>query len=197
MKNKKIVFILIPLFVLIVFFLNFNRQEEAQEFYYIATLNGIRIPLSEYKLYLREQIISFESIGGGTYIWKTNFDGIPAQVVAKQRALDAIIFVKLIIEYADIIGVYLTPEDKKEAVLNAEILFDSFTPQERQDIDFYVVVNTMKEMILQTKVFDEITRNYTLEEERAEVFHHIYELWLQDAEIEKNIQVWDSIIIIP
>lgn len=195
MKNKKIIFMLIPLFALMLFFGVFNREQEVQEFDYIATLNGVRIPLSEYKVYLREVVINFEYIGGGSHIWKTTIDGISTQVFAKQNALDSIIFIKLTNSYADNIGVYLTYEDKQEALARAEELFDSFTLEEMERIDFYVVVTVMEENILQERVFEEVTRNYALQEERVAVFDHIYSLWLQDAIIEKNIEVWDSIVI--
>jgi len=191
--NKKIIFILIPIIVFAVFSINFS-PEPKEEFYYIATLNGVRIPLDEYKLYLREQIITFESIGGQD-IWKTTLDGVSSQVLAKQNALDSIIFVKLTLEYANNVGVYLTEENRAKALLNAQALLDSFTPEEAIHVDFDVIVNVMEESILQDRIFAQLTRNYASLEESIEVFNHIYSLWLQDAVIEKNVQVWDSIVI--
>lgn len=190
---KKLIFILISVIVLAVFLIDFD-PEPAEEFYYIATLDGVRIPLDEYKLYLREQIITFEAIGGQD-IWKTTLDGVSSQVLAKQNALDSIIFVKLTLSYADNVGVHLTEENRSEALLNAQTLFDSFSPEEAAQVDFGVIVNVMEESILQERVFEELTSNYASLEESIEVFNHIYDLWLQEAVIEKNVQIWDSIVI--
>lgn len=193
MKNKKIISILIIAISVLVVVVGLALRHTSYETDYIATLNGEAIPLNEYKVYLREQIIIFEHIGG-TDIWKADFDGIPATEVAKQNALDSIVLVKVTNKQALSLNVQLTDEDKQDALINAETLYESLSIEEREHTDFNTVLTIMEESILKEKVSTELTQNYNLEE-RSMIFDEIYEIWLQDINIEKNAEIWDSIVI--
>lgn len=193
MKNKKMVSILIIIVFIFVFIVGLSLRKTSYKVDYIATLNGEIIPLNEYKIYLREQIIIFENIGG-TDIWKTDFDGIPATEFAKQNALDSIVLVKITNKQAPDLNLYLTDEDKQDALINAEMLYQSLSIDERENTDFNTIITIMEESILKEKVSSELTRNYNVEE-RSIIFDEIYADWLQDIIIEKNAEVWDSISI--
>lgn len=193
MDRKKYIFISVFILgILIIGMYLYSKTETGDHMKYVATFNGTKISLEEYYVYLRTQIINFENIAGTTDIWKTDLNGMPLQEVAKQNALDSIVSVKVVIKQASNFGIYLTEEDIEQALINAEALYKTFTPKEKEKIQFDTVINVIKDGILADKIFEELTSSYDSEEE---MFKHISRLWLQDVEVEKNSEVWDSIVI--
>jgi len=92
LKNKKLIIFgslitsIVALLAVVIIGDFFRTEAYVPSFPYIATLNGIPIPLDEYKIYLREEVLSFE-FTGGPLIWRTDFSGVPASEVAKNNAL--------------------------------------------------------------------------------------------------------------
>lgn len=157
---------------------------------YIATLNGVPVPLSHYKIYLRDEVRRFEETGG-SQIWLASFDGIPTGEVAKNHALESLIFVML----TNTQNYRALNEAELERARDlAEELFDSFTIDEQNAIGLDTVIEVMEAIILQQRIQFDLTQNYHPNDREA-VFLDMYQVWRENAVVERNIDIWDSITI--
>lgn len=188
MKQKKcfIAVLFILLISLITLFFYFKNSENSK---YIATINNDKISVEEYLLYLREQKIQFEGLVDKG-IWNTEFDGVSAEELAKQKALDNIAFVKAILLKKAELGITLSENEKLDAEKKAQVLYNQLTNTEKEKISYNTVLNVMQERILQKKIYNKLSikdKNYD--------FNAIYDKILKDINIEKNWDVWNSIKI--
>ena len=133
---------------------------------YVAIIDGEKISVPEFSVYLYEQKNTFEDMGGGEDIWDTDFDGVPAEDVAKENALRSILYVKTACKNADGINVSLDDSDKEEAKrLAAEKLneigeaYCSSVGLEEDNTE-----SIMEEILLQQKVMSSITESYQISE---------------------------------
>ncbi|MCC8014829.1 MAG: SurA N-terminal domain-containing protein [Eubacterium sp.] len=140
----------------------FSFEEDGS---YAMTIDGEKISVGEFSVYLYEQKATFEQTGG-TDIWETDFNGTPAADVAKENAYNSIIYVKTACKNADDIGVSLTDEDKAEAKSLAEEAL------EKMNADYVASVGLtqeqteeiMEEIILHQKVMESVTKTFLLSE---------------------------------
>ncbi|MCL1936530.1 MAG: hypothetical protein FWF57_09195 [Defluviitaleaceae bacterium] len=196
---KKIISIssILILVVLITFALLhfFEKQNiEQNDIEYIVTINGIRIPIDYYKLYLRTNIYHFENIGveTGEDVWRISVSGISAYETAKNHALESIILVSLTNMQANI---ELNESQIEMARIEAQNIFDSFNNSEKEIFSFETVLDVKKNIILYNATKEYLTRNY-IENERDEIFNNMFRVWRENAVIERNIYVWNSIDVV-
>ena len=172
------------------FLLSFFNQDPGVAPVYIARLNGHPIPLSHYKIYLRDEIARFES-HAGPQIWQTTINGVPAVDVAKNHALETIISVMLTHSRSN---TTLTQAEEQAAYQGARALFDTFTPEEQEFHGFYTVLQVVENNFLQHKIQMELTQNYHIDE-RDRIFNSMYAEWRDAAVVELNAEVWDEVRI--
>lgn len=133
---------------------------------YALIIDGEKISIEEYNVYLDEQIKSFEAQGGSD-IWEIDFDGVPAQEVAKQNAINSIVMVKAAAKHADQLGVSLTEEEIEQAHKNAEEIYG-------QEGNTELYNKIMEEAALQNKVYENITDSYQINNQEFEAYFESY-----------------------
>ncbi len=132
---------------------------------YVVKIGNSKISRGEYLVYLMEQKKNFEA-QGGTDIWEADFDGVSAEEVAKQNAVNTLVMVKTAVKQTKELGITLTDEDK----LNAEALTDEFLNEftkedlENLDLNKEKIYSIMEEVALQQKVYAYVTDSYTVNE---------------------------------
>ncbi len=161
---KKINFIFIMLIVLLLSACSFWGDKGAGDDYALI-IDGEKILVSEFSVYLFEQKKTFEEMGGDD-IWDTNFDGVKAEEIAKENALHSIVYVKTACKNASDINVSLDDEDKKEAERLAEEKLNEIGEEYCRSVglDKDKAVSIMEEILLQQKVMDSITKGYQISE---------------------------------
>jgi len=188
---------------------------------YVARVGRDRISVEEYKVYLHEQVNTFEEIGGAD-IWEVYFDGENPENVAKRNALNSAIQVKVTKEKAKgKLNISLTEEEENQAVIWARDIYNQIIENENIDITMAEFENIMKEIELYYKVFEELTKNFELSEmdfemfyreemgemevsreeakeiyiaqKKIEIFQNQYEQWEREARIKRNNEVLESI----
>lgn len=127
---------------------------------YVLSIDGDKISVEEYNVYLDEQVKNFEEQGGSD-IWEVDFDGVPAKNVAKQNAVNTIVMVKAAVNHADQLGIALTDDEKAEALQSAE--------QQGSD-NTELVTRIMEESAIQSKVYDKITGSYQINDAEFEAY---------------------------
>lgn len=132
---------------------------------YAMKVDGEKISVGEFSVYLYEQKVTFEQTGGSD-IWDTDFNGTPAADVAKENAYNSIIYVKTACKNAEEIGVYLTDDDKTEAAALAEETFGKINAEYTASVGLTLEQTTgiMEEILLHQKVMESITRTFRLSE---------------------------------
>lgn len=156
---------------------------------YVATLNDIPILLTHYKVYLRTTALHFENIAGEN-IWQTSWDGVSTTEIAKNQALESIIFVMLTNSMAP--HIYLYEQDRELARTQAYEMFTTFTAEEQINFNIETIISVREDIINHEKVQEYLTQNYH-QNVREMVFNEIFNNWRRDATIEINAEVWDSI----
>ena len=137
---------------------------------YIGTVNGIYMPLAVYMIYLEEQIVFFEEIGG-TAIWQADFGIQTAEQVAMEHALDNMALSLIIRNIA-----------KENNISASEISFSEETYYE-----FFFESIAIREALM-----NHLTVAYA-ENQREEIFENMEETWLAEATIIRNVTEWDKI----
>lgn len=133
---------------------------------YVLSVDGEKISVEEYEVYLDEQVKSFENQGGSD-IWQIDFDGIPAKEVAKKNAVNSLVMVKAAVAHADQLGVSLNDDEKDQAHITAAEMDNYSSNSELYD-------RIMEEVAVQSKVFDDITGSYQLNDEEFEAYLESY-----------------------
>ncbi|MBR1737501.1 MAG: hypothetical protein IJ736_10885, partial [Firmicutes bacterium] len=128
----------------------------------ILKIDGENIKTSEYMIYLYEQMKSFEETGGED-IWEMNFDGVEAEEVAKQNAVNSLMMVKNAVRQSDKLNVFLNDDDEKKIKEDAESLYEEMGEYAKEnDISIEDVEKTVRESTLQEKVFEFITSGFEI-----------------------------------
>lgn len=157
MKKRILYTVFIMLFLLI--FSSCNDQQN-----YVAIVDGEKISVPEFKVYLYIAQQEFENIGD-TDIWDTSFEaGVTAEEIAKERALDSLAHVKISAKQAKKMNIYLTEDEKESAQKDATDFLNNLNENEIQAIGISEsnMTEIMEQKILYKKVKDEITKNFEL-----------------------------------
>lgn len=144
---------------------------------YIVKIGNDKISRGEYLVYLMEQKKSFESQGGSD-IWEADFDGVSAEEVAKQNAVNTLVMVKTAVKQTKELGITLNDEDKKNVETQTEELLNDFKSSDLENLDLNKdkIYKIMEEVALQQKVYSYVTDSYTINEaEFMEYLNQYYE----------------------
>lgn len=157
--------------IILIFFISSCSVEEivAQREPYIATVNGQYMSLSIYMLYLEEQRNIFEMYAGAD-IWETVINGIPTLSLAKEHALENMAISMLIRDIS-------TEHDIEISNL---LLTDE---------EFFQESIRIREQLMQI-----LTEPYA-QDQREAIFVSMEDTWLLNAQIIRNIEVWDEVSI--
>ncbi|MCD8089515.1 MAG: hypothetical protein LUD81_02645 [Clostridiales bacterium] len=130
---------------------------------YVMTIGSEKISVGEFSIYLFEQKTMFEETGGSD-IWDTDFNGVPASEVAKENAYNSVIYVKTACQNADEVSVSLNDDDRAEAQALAEDTFGRMNPDycSAVGLDMEKTAAVMEEIVLHQKVMDSVTMTYQL-----------------------------------
>jgi parvulin-like peptidyl-prolyl isomerase len=151
-----------------VLFVGCQKKEVAN----IATINDQKVGVDEFNLYLWSVQQSFEAMDKD--IWDTDFgDGKTAEEVAKERALDSITAVKVKLQEAEKLGVSLTDEEKKQAKEQAATLIAQMGEEKAKEmgIDEKLIIKIMEENTIGYKMYEEVTKDFALDEEGFEKYY--------------------------
>lgn len=133
---------------------------------YIATVEGEKISLEEFKVYLYIAQQEFEKLGDED-IWDTSFEaGLTAEEAAKERALDSLVHVKISTKQAKRLNISLTEEQKEQAKLDASSFLNSLTDSQLQNIAITEdkMLKIMEEKAIYKEVYEEVTKNFEISE---------------------------------
>ncbi len=144
---------------------------------YVIKIGNDKISRGEYLVYLMEQKKSFEQQGGSD-IWEADFDGVSAEEVAKQNAVNSLVMVKTAVKQTDELGITLTDEDKKNVETLTDELLKDFSEDDLNNLELNreKIYKIMEEVALQQKVYAYVTDSYTVNEnEFKEYLNQYYE----------------------
>lgn len=166
--KKWIINILMLLFV--VWMTGCSSQKE-----YVATIDGDKVSVQEFNIYLYEVQKNYESLGGKD-IWDTDFDGKTAQEAAKEAALNSIAQIKITAKQAKQMNIVLSKEEKEQALKDAQ---DSINAMDAQNLKKIAInqkelADIMQQKALRNKVFSEVTKNFELSEKDFELYYLDY-----------------------
>lgn len=131
---------------------------------YVLKINDKPVSKGEFMVYLNEAKTNFESVGG-TDIWETDFEGMTAEDVAKNRAVDALELVKISADKAEEFQVSLSDEEKEQAKEQAKTKFDNLGEYAKEaGITLSDVENVMNEQMLYSKVYNKVTDDFEASE---------------------------------
>lgn len=161
-KNKKyIVIFLICLTFVICFCFGITYFIKQKNF--VLKINDEYISKEEFLIYLDQQKSIFEQIGG-VDIWQTDFDGIPANEVAKNNAINAIMFLKASVYKAKELKIKLTDEQIQQYKQDALILKQNIEKTTGQIIPIKICEKFEKEKLIEQQVYDYITNGFVVDE---------------------------------
>lgn len=132
---------------------------------YVIKIGNDKISRGEYLVYLMEQKKSFEAQGGSD-IWEADFDGVSAEEVAKQNAVNTLVMVKTAVKQTKELGITLNNEDRKNIESQTNELMKEFKAEDLDnlDLDKEKIYKIMEEVALQQKVYSYVTDSYTINE---------------------------------
>ncbi|OUQ58532.1 hypothetical protein B5E58_07920 [Tyzzerella sp. An114] len=131
---------------------------------YVLKINDEEVSKGEFMVYLNEARLNFESVGGSD-IWETDFEGMTAEDVAKNSAINALELVKVSNQKANELGVSLTEDEISSAKSEAEKSFETLGEYaENNGITLEDVENTMIDQTLYSKVYNSVTSSFEVSE---------------------------------
>lgn len=132
---------------------------------YVVKIGKDKISRGEYLVYLMEQKKNFENQGGSD-IWEADFDGVSAEEIAKQNAVNTLVMVKTAVKQTKELGITLTEDDEKKAEAQTEELLNDFKQEDLKNLDLNrdKIYKIMKEVALQNKVYAYVTDSYAINE---------------------------------
>lgn len=132
---------------------------------YVVKIGNDKISRGEYLVYLMEQKKSFEAQGGSD-IWEADFDGVSAEEVAKQNAVNTLVMVKTAVKQTKELGIALSDEDIKNVESQTDELMSEFSAEDLENLDLNrnKIYKIMEEVALQQKVYAYVTDSYTVNE---------------------------------
>lgn len=136
---------------------------------YVAKIGKTKIDKGEYIVYLIEQKKSFEA-QGGKEIWEATFDGVRAEDVAKQNALNSIVFVKNAVKVADSLNIEIDDDDEVAINFETNNLIKEISEDKLDEFNLTQkkIYNIMKEVKIQQKVYSYVTDSYVVNEAEFE-----------------------------
>lgn len=155
---------------------------------YVAVINGEKISIGEFKVYLVEMQANFEQTGGAD-IWDTDFEGKTAEEVAKEGTLNSIIYIKVSAQRAREIGLKLTQEEMEQAKQKANAYINDMDKKdfERLEITDKQLIQMMEENALFNKIYLETTKGFELSEKDFEDFFELQKAeWMKQRESEEQ-----------
>ncbi len=129
---------------------------------YVVKINDKAIGMPEYSVYLYEQIKNFEDTGGAD-IWDTTFDGVSAENVAKQNALNALVFIKTSVSQSERIGLTFLADDLSYVKGESDRFYrelDDAGLTDKMNISYDRVGTIIAEIKMQSKLYETITKGY-------------------------------------
>lgn len=154
---------------------------------YIATVEGEKISLEEFKVYLYIAQQEFEKLGDED-IWDTSFEaGLTAEEAAKERALDSLVHVKISAKQAKRLNISLSEEQKEQAKLDASNFLGSLTNSQLQNIGITEekMLKIMEEKAIYKEVYEEVTKNFEISEKD---FQNSYKAYISKKD---NLSILD------
>lgn len=138
---------------------------------YVLTIDGTKISKGEYMVYLFEQKRSFEE-RGGIDIWEADFDGVSAEEVAKQNAINSITLVKAAVAQADSLKVELSTDDYSSIASESSELYKNMGQSMTESIGVSEedIENIVREGYIQQKVYDLVTDGFEVNEDEFEQY---------------------------
>jgi hypothetical protein len=141
---------------------------------YVVKIGQDSVDITEFRFYFLLSQRAYEAEGGAD-IWYTSINGVPAEEVAKERALESLTVVKVSNGQANRLGVKLDEKDRESAEKMAEdyrILF-------KADLDEIgmtgeQLLKIMEESSLRRKVFEETTKNVVVSDHDFEEYVNAY-----------------------
>lgn len=142
---------------------------------YVIKINNDKIGINEFLVYLFEQKKMFEQKGGDD-IWETDFDGLKAEDVAKQNAINSIVLVKTAVKQAKELKIELTKEEINSAKEESQILYDEMKQFYGEDFDITKseIDKIIIESSIQQKMFDFITNGFEISKTDFESYFNEY-----------------------
>lgn len=168
--------------------------EQEKPVVYIAHLNNMVLPVTHYKLYLRENVHYFENRAGAV-IWQTNLGGMTSIEVVKNQALES--FVTVLLTNQQTGHPYtggLTQQELEQAYSQALTFWNDLTPEEQDIFDIETIRAVNEDIILHENIRAYMTQNY-VEHQQDDRFWSMLDTWRQEAELTINFEVWDAISI--
>lgn len=144
---------------------------------YVAKIDGSPVSLSEYYIFLYEQINLFEEIGGSD-IWEIDFDGETAEDVAKRNALQRLALVRAAARQAKRMELALSPAEEQEALDSARQVLAEMNPETVRECGLTAAraARVMEDRLLLNKVYAQVTDNIMLSESDFEEYVRQYRL---------------------
>ena len=141
----------------------------------VVKIGNDKIDRGEFMVYLTEQKKNFEQQGGSD-IWLADFDGVSAEEVAKQNAVNSILMVKTAVKEAPSLNIAVDDSDKALIDQQTDSLLAEFTPEQIAEygMDRDKVYKIMEEGILQQKVYGYVTDSYVINEEEFDEYFAQY-----------------------
>lgn len=142
---------------------------------YAIKINNIEVSKSEFMLYFYETQKSFEAIGGND-IWETDFGGKTAIEAAKERALSSLKAIKIPVLNSGSLGISLSEDEILKIKEDAEKSFSKFTDDEKAilNLNLEQYLNIMQDKALYSKLYNEITKNYIINESDFNTYYTEY-----------------------
>jgi hypothetical protein len=173
---------------LIVFALSGCSASGSKSDEYVMTINGDKVSKGEYMVYLREQRQAFEELGGED-IWEVDIDGMSAEDVAKQNAINSVIQTKLAVMRFDSYNITLTDEDSQKIEKKATALYNEIGEEKAKlfSVDLDDISRITRELYIRDKVFDLQTNGVTVDDDEFETYFNDY--------ISSNIQDYRTVTL--
>ena len=154
---------------------------------YIVNIAGEKISVEEYNIYLYEQRMFFEEIGGSD-IWGIEIDGRPSELVARQNAMESLIHIKVAVLQAREMGIYLTDDDRMRAIEEAHILMEEMYQYfGYARFSESIVITAREDVILFERLYEYITYGI---KNGADVFEEHHITWRANTHIDINEDVF-------
>lgn len=146
---------------------------------YVLLIDGDKISKTEYMVYLYEQKKSFEEKGGED-IWEVDFDGMSAEEVAKQNAMNSILVVKAAVKQHKNLGVTLSDEEKVKVNRESNELLEELDNGGMPGVnaEYDDIYRIIEESHIQQAVFEFVTNGFESSESDFEAYlQEHYELY--------------------
>lgn len=160
---------------------------------YAVKINGEAVSVNEFKTYLYEQKKEFEKTGGED-IWETDFDGVSAQEVAKQNAVNSLVLVKTAVSQAPSLNITLSEEENKSLDEKAKQYQEKMKKETHIELSTAEAKKIVRESIIQAKVYDYVTKGFEMSDADFEsYFNEYYENNKKDLNTVKVRYIFKSI----